>query len=268
MSSSSRTWLSKRPAATIRSRSSGLLVGPASREFQRQIFERQPPPHHFGPQFRLAWTGDLDHQSKTVEQLRPQLAFFGIHGPDQDESRRMRQFDSLALHAVDAHGGRVQQHVDQVVGKQIDFVDIENAPMGRRQQAGLECFATFAKCLFQVQSSQHAIFGGPQGQVDPRHRNFGRRAMLERAAMRAFGPGRVGMAMERAAGHDLDRRTKRGQGAGRRAFGRSLLAANQHAADARIDSHQQQGGLQLVLAHQGRKRIVHQRLRRRLFGAC
>ena len=46
--------------------------------------------------------------------------------------------DPFALDPVDAGGGDVEQHVDEVVGEQVDLVDVEHAAVGRGQQAGLE----------------------------------------------------------------------------------------------------------------------------------
>ena len=71
-------------------------------------------------------------------ELRPQLALLRVHRPDQDESRRVRERDTLSLDGVDAHRGRVETHVDDVVVEQVDFVDIEDVAVRLRQDARLE----------------------------------------------------------------------------------------------------------------------------------
>ena len=77
-----------------------------------------------------------------------------------------------------------------------------------------------------------------------------------RDALAAFGaPGRrlVGIAAEAAVGDHLDLGQQRGQGAGRGGLGRAALAADQHAADLRIDGVQDQGALHALLADDGGK---------------
>src|SRR5207237_9209679 len=60
----------------------------------------------------VADTLHIDAEAEPVEQLRPELTFFGVHGADEDEARRMRYRDALALDRVDTHRRGVQQHVD------------------------------------------------------------------------------------------------------------------------------------------------------------
>ena len=57
----------------------------------------------------------VDAEAESVEQLRPELALFGVHGADEDESRWMRERHALALDDVDPHRRGVEQHVDNVV---------------------------------------------------------------------------------------------------------------------------------------------------------
>ena len=50
----------------------------------------------------------------------------------------MHDGDGVALDARDARGGGVEQRVDEVVGQQVDLVDVEDALVGAREQARLE----------------------------------------------------------------------------------------------------------------------------------
>ena len=85
-------------------------------------------------------------------------------------SRRVRGFDPFSLDDVDAHRRSVEQHVDQVVGKQIHFVDVDDAAMGRGQQPGLKCSTSLAQCPLEIERSQHAVFSRTQGKIHKRRR--------------------------------------------------------------------------------------------------
>ena len=74
--------------------------------------------------------GHVHGQAEAIQQLRPQIAFFGVHSADKDELSRVGEADSFALDHVHAHGGAVQQQVNHVVVQQVDFVDIEQAAVG------------------------------------------------------------------------------------------------------------------------------------------
>jgi hypothetical protein len=66
--------------------------------------------------------------------------------------------------------------------------------------------------------------------------------------------GQVGVAAEVAVGHHLDLRQEEGQGAGGRALGRAALAADQHAADLRVNGVEDQGALHALLADDSSER--------------
>src|SRR5207245_9989273 len=49
---------------------------------------------------RVADAFDIDAQTEAIEQLRPQLALLGIHGPDEDEARGVAERNAFALDDV------------------------------------------------------------------------------------------------------------------------------------------------------------------------
>ncbi|MOA26994.1 hypothetical protein D3C78_1478300 [compost metagenome] len=59
--------------------------------------------------------------------------------------------DAVALDAVDAAGTHVQQQIDQAVGQQVHFVDIQNALVGLGQQPRAELHGAVLERGFQVQ---------------------------------------------------------------------------------------------------------------------
>jgi len=79
---------------------------------------------------------DLDRQAEAIEQLRPQFALFRIAAAHQHEARGMAHAEAFALDHVLAAGGDIDQQIDQMVFEQIDLVDIQEAAVGARQQAG------------------------------------------------------------------------------------------------------------------------------------
>ena len=110
----------------------------------------------------------VDGQPEPVQQLRAQLALFGIHGSDEDETRVVTVRDPVALHVYPPHRGGVEQYVDQVVVQQIDLVDIEHTAVRARQQARRERVLAVAQDLLQVQRADDAVLGGTDRQLDQR----------------------------------------------------------------------------------------------------
>ena len=113
-------------------------LGPARAEGGRVGLEGEPATDDLGALRGVGHRLDVDRQAEAVEQLGTEVAFLGVHRADQDEPRRVAERQALALDVVDAHRGGVEQEVDEVVAEQVDLVDVEDAPVGRREQAGLE----------------------------------------------------------------------------------------------------------------------------------
>ena len=81
----------------------------------------------------------------------------------------MPELDSFAFNQVRARGRAVQQGVHQVVVQQVDFVDIEQPAVRRRQQAWLELALAAGQRRFQVQRADHAVLGGRHRQIHDAH---------------------------------------------------------------------------------------------------
>ncbi len=241
-------------------RAQRIRVGlPVGNEARRVGLERQAPAHHLGPDGGIARGGHLHHHAEAVQQLRAQVALFEVHGAEQRDARGVAHRQALALDRVVPHGRHIEQHVDQVVGQQVDLVDIQQATVRRGQQARLECLAAVLERALDVEVAEHAVFGGAQRQVDEGHRRAGVRGGAGAAGL-AFGQRRVRCAVEGAAGHPRDGRQHVGQAARGGALGGALVAADQHAAQGRVDRAQQQGALELFLADDGAEWVgVHHR---------
>src|SRR5262249_40573031 len=109
----------------------------------------------------------------------------------------------------------------------------------------------------EIECSQNAVLRRPERQVDEWNRRFHDILLAARAAVWTLGPGLVRVAVERAVLDDAQRRQQRTQPAGRGTLGRALLAADEHAADGRVDGIQQQRRLQRLLTNQCAEGIVH-----------
>ncbi len=170
----------------------------------------------------------------------------------------MAEADALALDNVLAHGRAVQQQVYDVVVQQVDLVDVQQPAVGRGQHARLEVALAALDRLLDVQRADDPVLGGADRQVDKAGAAGGHRQQLAgldaRAALVAVGGRHVGIAAKVTVGHGADFRQQEGQGAGGRAFGRAALAADQHAADLRMDGIEDQRALHALLADDSGKR--------------
>jgi hypothetical protein len=210
----------------------GLLVGPARCEPGRVVVVGQPPPHDLHPLVGLPRGGDLDGEPEPVEQLRSQLALFGVHGPDEQEARRVPHGHALAFDVRGAHRGGVQEEVDQVVVEQVDLVHVQDPAVRVGEQARLERLHALRERPLDVEGAHQPVLGGADGEFD--HAGRARRTgpdLVRPVRARGVGSGR--RAGEAAPGDDVDLRQQRRQGADRRRLGRPLLTAHENAADAR-----------------------------------
>ena len=152
------------PAGRRRKGSSGHARG----EGGRVGVEGHAPAHGLGPLGRVGRRQHVGGQAEAVEQLGPQVALLGVHGPDEHEPAGVGVADALPLDPVDAGHGHVEQDVDQVVGQQVDLVDVEHAAVGRGQQTGREADLAAGQGRGQVDGADQAVLGRPDGQLDER----------------------------------------------------------------------------------------------------
>ena len=196
----------------------------------------------------------FDRHAEPIQQLRAQLAFFGIAGTDQHEPRRMTDAQSFALDDVFAGCGDIEQQIDQMIFQQIGFIDVEKPAMRAGQQSRLECLFAARQRAFQVERADDAIFRGAERQIDHRHRHLRRfqRALGGAGTAIVAKLGRVvRIAIIAAPDHDLHFRQQTRKRAHRGGFSGAAIAERQHAADLGIDRCDQQRELHLVLADDG-----------------
>jgi hypothetical protein len=165
-------------------------------------------------------------------------------------TRMKRAGDALTLDDVHTHRRRVQQGVDEVVVEQVHLVDVEDAAVGGGKQTRLETTLSVLERMLEVEGADESVLGRGDGEFDdPGRPGRDRERSLLRAdaALVTQRMLVVGVAGEPAPVDHLDLRQDVGQGPDRGRLGRALVAAHQHAADARVDGVDQQGGLERLL---------------------
>ncbi len=119
--------------------------------------ELETSAHGGGPLGRIAGGAHLDRQAEAIEKLGPEVALLWVHGSDQHEAAGVSLRHSFPLDPVDAAGGHVEQHVDQVVGQQVDLVHVQDTVVRRRQQARGQPGPPASEGRGQVQRADHPI---------------------------------------------------------------------------------------------------------------
>ena len=195
-------------------------------------------------------------EPEAVQQLRPQLPLLRVHGPHQDEARRVHHRHPLPLHHVDPHRRRVQQHVHDVVVQQVHLVHVEDVPVGLRQHPRLEALGALLQRRLQVDGAHHPVLRGVDRQLHHphppgRHRQRVLAAAQPVPAVDAEMLGLLRVAAEVTA-HD---HALLGQEAGQRTYGGRLpgppFSPNEHAPHTGVDRVQAERELHALLTHDG-----------------
>ncbi|KAF5032414.1 hypothetical protein DSECCO2_617520 [anaerobic digester metagenome] len=214
-----------------------------------------------GPDDRHSLRGILDPlhghlQPEPVEQLRPEFPLLRVHGADQDEPGRVGERYPLPLHDVDAHGGDIEEDVGHVVVEQVDLVDIENPAVDRREEARIDRHLPLADRPLHIDGAHHPVLGRPEREVDDADPAMLRFKVLTGGLF--FGAGStqaaVGITIIRAAPDHVDP----GEHVGKRPDCSGLcgpfLAADEDAADPRVDGVEDERAFHRLLADDGGER--------------
>ena len=171
----------------------------------------------------------------------------------------MHHRDALALDDVDAHGGGIEEHVDDVVVEQVDLVHVEDVAIRLGQHAGLEAARAFLEGRLEVDGPDDAVLRGVDGQLHDAHAAGACRQGLARLepglAVEAERFPIARAVAEAATRHHLLVGQQPSQGAHRGGLAGAFLAADQHPADGGVDRVQDQRRLHAVLADDGAEGI-------------
>ena len=195
---------------------------------------------------------DFNGQPETVQKLRAQVAFLGIHGADEDEFGGVADGDTLAFHVVASHGGGVEEDIDQMVVEEVNLVDIEDSPVGGGDQAGLETLGAGLDGGLDIQGTDQAVLGGADGKVND-------------ADLMVGGLGHSGLSVTvlaealaevrwAAIGATLDHGNlgkEGGEGADGGGLGGAFFTSDKDAADLRVDGIEQEGPFHGLLPDDG-----------------
>ncbi len=188
-----------------------------------------------------------------------QIAFFGIHRPDQNKLRRVLEADTLALDHVNTHRRRVQQQVHDMIVQQVHFINVQDAAIGSRQNAGVKVALSLFNGFLNIKCPDDAIFRGAHRQIDDARLALGNwQYFTGRHAITALVAVLIGttwIAAKTAVGYDFDLRQQRSQRPRRRGFGCATLTTDQYAADAGINSIQNQRTFHALLTNNSGKRV-------------
>src|SRR5437879_4252338 len=237
----------------------GILLGEALAEFRRMGFPFLSPLDDLDALPDVLDAFDIDREAESIQKLRAEIAFFRVHGADQDEARRMPDRNPFAFNDVHAHGRSIEQHVNQVIVEQVDLIDVEDVAVRFSENARLEAALAALDRRLDVDRADDAILRGVDGQLDDAHAAAGagqclsaRQAVL---AIRAERLGRVRITTVEAVRDDGQLGQQTGEGSHRGRLARAFLTANEHAADRRVDRIQDESELHLVLADDGAERV-------------
>ncbi len=153
-----------RPSQSLRKRRLRRPPGAGEPRWIRVV--GQPAPYGLGPGLGVGRRPDLDRKAEAIEELRAQLALLGVHRAHEHEAGRMSLRHALALHSVDPAGRDVQQHVHQVIGQEVDLVDVQDASVGLGQEAGMEPPPALGERRLEVEGPGDPILGRPHGKLD------------------------------------------------------------------------------------------------------
>mmetsp|Transcript_27297 Transcript_27297/g.64133 ORF Transcript_27297/g.64133 Transcript_27297/m.64133 type:complete len:257 (+) Transcript_27297:117-887(+) len=127
-------------------------------------FER--PGQHLFPPLGTQSRADGTGQAEAIQELGPQISFIWVRSAHEDKSGGVAHTHTLSFHCVDAARGTVQQHIDELVVKEVALVYVEDAAVHAREDAGLECLARFFQGPLDINRASDAILCGAQRQLN------------------------------------------------------------------------------------------------------
>ncbi len=132
----------------------------------------------------------------------------------------MGMADAVTFNPVHTAGTDIEQQVDEVIGQQVDFIDVENALICFGEQSRVELDLLAIEDFLQIQRTQQHFFRGTERQ--------GHKIAMFRGDLR--------------------------QAPGQGGFRGTARATDQHTADRRVDRGEHQSQFILCLAGDRRER--------------
>jgi hypothetical protein len=221
------------------------------------LLECVPAQYDLNARLGLPHGLDADTQSEPIQQLGTDIPFFRVHGSDKDEPCRMSERDALALNHIHAHRSSIQESIDQVIIEQVHFIDVEDAPVGGGEEPGMKRPFAFSDGGLEIERAYQAVLGCRHRQIDhTRHRpDLGQRPLVATISAVIAPLRRIArIAPVLASLHHIHLGKHSEKRAHSRGFRGPLLAPDEHAAYARVDSIEQKGELECLLPDDGGER--------------
>ena len=113
----------------------------------------------------ILFANDIHIQTKTVQKLGTQLAFFRIHGANQHKFTTVAVGDTLPLHQILFAGSSADQGADDAVRQQIHFIHIENVAVRTGKNTAGKTADTVMDCPLEVNTANQHILRDIQRQI-------------------------------------------------------------------------------------------------------
>ena len=89
--------------------------------------------HDFDPVVHVPGRGDFDGQPEPVKELRAEIAFLRVAGANQHEPGGVAHREAIAFNDIFARLRHIEEEIDDVIFKEVHFVDVEIPAVGLRQ---------------------------------------------------------------------------------------------------------------------------------------
>ena len=180
---------------------------------------------------------------EAIEQVIANVAFFGVVCGDQQGPAGVAEAEAFPFHPVFAAAHGCQHQIDDAIVQQIQFIDVEHAAVGIRQQARLEHGAAAGQGRGHIHRTHQPVFGDPQGDLHEGCRDHpgGRLTAdaLPGGGIPLLRVLRIEVATDAVVDiEDVDGRQQRMEATGQNGFTGAAPAGDHHAAEAWIDRSQ------------------------------
>ena len=197
-----------------------------------------------------------ERNGEAIEQVIANVAFLRVVRGDQQGPAGVAEAEAFPFHPVFAAAHGRQHQIDDAVVQQVQFIDIEHAAVGIRQQTRLEHGAAAGQGRGHIHRTHQPVFGDPQRDLHKRcwdHLGGGLTAdALPGGGIPLLRVLRIEVATDAVVDiEDVDGRQQCVEATGQDGFTGAAPAGDHHAAEPWINRRQQQRQLERAVAGDG-----------------
>ena len=119
--------------------------------------EFEATPNHVCTFGRVGCGDNVDDETEAVEKLWAEFSFLGIHRANQNKTCRVLMGDRITLHSVDSRGSNIEENVNKVVGKEVDFIDVQHASVGSMDQTWPKRVGGSFEGSSEIDTANHSV---------------------------------------------------------------------------------------------------------------